>query len=100
MYNFIASNKKLIYIVVLILTRSIQCVTAGTLPLATGEWPSFTSKDLKGKGVNTQFITAVVKEMGMEPEITFSEKLRLLFDRALIRVNQKGVEISLVSDME
>ncbi|MDE1464037.1 substrate-binding periplasmic protein [Spartinivicinus poritis] len=72
MYQRIAaSNKKLICIVVLILAQSIQSTTAGTLPLVTGEWPPFTSKDLKGQGFYTQFISEVIKEMGMQPEIIF-----------------------------
>jgi polar amino acid transport system substrate-binding protein len=41
------------------------------LPLATGEWPPYTSKELNGYGFISQIITETVQEMGMVPKYTF-----------------------------
>ena len=41
------------------------------LLLLTGKWPPYTSEELDGFGVQTEIVTAVVREMGMEPEYKF-----------------------------
>ncbi len=41
------------------------------LPLATGEWPPYTSKKIEGYGFCTEIITAIVHEMGMKPKYYF-----------------------------
>ncbi len=44
---------------------------ADTLPLVTAEWPPYASSTLEGHGYVVEFIVAVVREMGMEPDIRF-----------------------------
>lgn len=46
------------------------------LPLATGEWPPYTSEQLAGYGYLTEIVTAVVHEMGMKPEYFFCPWVR------------------------
>ncbi len=41
------------------------------LPLATGEWPPYTSEHLEGYGFFTELMTAIVHEMGMTPKYVF-----------------------------
>lgn len=41
------------------------------LPLATGEWPPYTSTQMEGYGIVTEITTAVVIEMGMTPDYKF-----------------------------
>ncbi len=44
---------------------------AEELPLATGEWPPYTSEHLEGYGFFTELMTAIVHEMGMTPKYFF-----------------------------
>ncbi len=41
------------------------------LPLATGEWPPYTSENLEGYGFFTELMTAIVHKMGMKPTYHF-----------------------------
>jgi len=41
------------------------------LPLATGEWPPYTSKKIEGYGFCTEIVSAIVHEMDMKPKYYF-----------------------------
>jgi polar amino acid transport system substrate-binding protein len=56
------------------------------LPLATGEWPPYTSEQLPENGFLTELMAIIVGEMGMKPEFFF-----LPWPRATIITKQGGV---------
>ncbi|MCG8618668.1 MAG: transporter substrate-binding domain-containing protein [Desulfobacterales bacterium] len=45
--------------------------TAGTVTIATGEWPPFSGKNLDGYGLHSKIIDKVFKEMGHEVQFKF-----------------------------
>jgi polar amino acid transport system substrate-binding protein len=67
--------KSIIYIFILMSAMLVGTITAFAgeekLPLATGEWPPYTSQNLVGYGFITEIVSAVVHEMGMKPEYRF-----------------------------
>lgn len=62
---------KQIVILTVILALSPVSIQADTLPLATGEWLPYTSENLEGYGFITEIVTAVLREMQIEPQYTF-----------------------------
>ena len=61
----------LLLITTLIFFTTVTATALETLPLSTGEWPPYTSKEHEEYGIVTEIVTAIVHEMGMEPEYTF-----------------------------
>ncbi len=63
--------------VVIVIIFSLLVISTGStfaeeeLPLATGEWPPYTSEKLEEYGFLTILITTIVQEMGMTPKYTF-----------------------------
>jgi polar amino acid transport system substrate-binding protein len=41
------------------------------VPIATGEWPPYTSEKFEGYGVCTEVVSAIMQEMGLKPKYTF-----------------------------
>jgi polar amino acid transport system substrate-binding protein len=69
MFSF---QQKRICIVAIFLILLLTAVSnADSLPVATGEWTPFTSKDMKHYGNFTQRVTIVFQEMDIEPEYRF-----------------------------
>jgi len=65
-----------VFIFILLLLGSANAVARQELHLATGEWPPHTSVTLNGYGIVTEIVTAIVREMGMEPKYTFYPWMR------------------------
>ncbi len=64
--------KILSIIVALLFSMSfLDKLSAEELPLATAEWPPYTSSSMEGNGFVAEFVSVVVKEMGMTPVFKF-----------------------------
>lgn len=50
---------------------TLAAFTEDTVPLATGEWPPYTSEHIEGYGVCTELVSAIVQEMGLTPKYGF-----------------------------
>ncbi|MCF6246665.1 MAG: transporter substrate-binding domain-containing protein [Desulfobacula sp.] len=64
---------KIFYIIIILFfcVGFANSLPANELPLATAEWPPYTSSTIKGNGFVTEFVSHVVKEMGMVPVFRF-----------------------------
>lgn len=60
----------------LLVFGSANVLALDELPLGTGEWPPHTSEKMEGYGIVTEIVTAIVREMGMEPKYTFYPWMR------------------------
>ncbi len=61
----------MMFSLIVLVNANNTCAEEGELPLATGEWPPYTSEHLEGDGFFTELITASVHEMGMTPKYSF-----------------------------
>jgi len=61
----------ILFVLLLCTVAHIHAAEDHILPLATGEYPPYSSSDVAGYGVMTEIVSAAVKEMGMEPKYGF-----------------------------
>ncbi len=64
-------RKPAFFLTVIFILASISPVFGGTLKLVTGEWAPFTSEKMEKKGMCSEVVSAVVKEMKMDVSINF-----------------------------
>lgn len=61
----------LLLIIIGFIACNVDAAEPQRVVLATGEWPPYVSKRMKNKGIFTEVVTAVFKEMGMKPVYRF-----------------------------
>jgi polar amino acid transport system substrate-binding protein len=63
--------KLFVFLLIIFSLNSVYAKEQLQLPLVTGEWPPFTSKQMDGKGFFTELVTAIMAEMKLKPHYQF-----------------------------